>query len=120
MMTMRLLPIVLAATVVAGSSFVAAQGIGGLVKDTGLVDADFAMMEEAAATLYRDQPGEVGSTATWQNPDTGAKGTVELTSFDGRCVGLRHLFKPSAQAKTDGFSSRRCRNAAGDWVLSLE
>jgi hypothetical protein len=72
-------------------------------------------MEETAATLYREEPRDVGSKAPWLNPDTGAQGTVELTSLDGRCAGLRHLFKPSAQAKTDGFSSRRCRNEAGDW-----
>ena len=117
---MRLRAIVLAVVFAAGSSVVVAQGIGRLVKDTGLVDADFAQLEAAAATLYRKEPPEVGSKAAWQNPETGAQGTVELTCFDGRCAGLRHLFKPSAQAKTDGFSSRRCRNDAGDWVLSLE
>ncbi len=66
---MRLLPVVLTVTVAVGSSFVAAQEIGGLLNGTGLVDADFALTEEAAATLYRDQPGEVGSTAPWRNPE---------------------------------------------------
>jgi hypothetical protein len=72
MMTMRHEAILIAVCISAGSSVVAAQGIGGLVKDTGLVDADFALMETAAATLYREEPREVGSTAPWQNPETGA------------------------------------------------
>jgi hypothetical protein len=120
MMTMKLWAGMFAIVISVGTSFVAAQGIGRLYTGFGLGNADFALMEEAAATLYRDEPREVGSKASWKNPETGAHGTVELTSSDGHCVELRHLFKASAQAKTDGLSSRRCRNAAGDWVLSLE
>lgn len=117
---MKIFAIVFVLIVATGSTSVAAQGIGRLVKDTGLVDADFNLMGDAAATLYADEPREVGSTADWQNPETGASGTVELTSFDGRCVGLRHRFKESPQARTDQFSTRRCRNDAGKWMLSLE
>jgi surface antigen len=120
MMTMKLWPCLLAIGIAAGSSFVAAQGMGSLLKGLGLGNADYALMEEAGATLYRHEPPEVGSKASWKNPETGAHGTVELTSVEGRCVGLRHLFKLSAQAKTDTVSSRRCRNDAGKWVLSLE
>jgi hypothetical protein len=117
---MKLWPCLLAIALSAGTYSVAAQGMGSLYKGLGLENADFALMEEAAATLYRVEPPEVGSKASWENPETGAHGTVELTSSDGRCVELRHLFKASAQDETDGVSSRRCRNDAGDWVLSLE
>lgn len=112
--------ILLAIAVAVGASSVAAQGLGRLLKDTGLVNADFAMMKEAAATLYENEPREVGSAASWENPETGASGTVELTHVDGRCVDLRHVFKASPQARTDGIRSRRCRNEAGDWTLNLD
>lgn len=74
-------------------------------------------MQGAAAELYTAEDPQVGSETIWQNPDSGAYGTVELTAFDGRCAELRHLF--AARGRTPSvFVSRRCKNDQGEWKLS--
>lgn len=98
---------------------VQAQGLGGLVADTGLKSSDHAMMREAGARLYTVESPAVGATEDWSNEETGARGRVELTGFDGECAELHHVFQVRNRA-TDQFRSRRCRTPEGAWQIAPE
>ncbi|MEO1776749.1 MAG: hypothetical protein AAFS07_17555 [Pseudomonadota bacterium] len=96
------------------------QGLGGVLEQTGLEKEDRALMTAAAASLYTAEAPAIGDETIWKNQATGAHGTVEITAFDGSCVGLRHLFMARGRTEADRFDSRRCKDESGDWKLALE
>ena len=97
----------------------AAQGtFSRSLEELGLSKGDYRLLREAAATLYEAEALEVGNTTTWSNRDTGSRGTVEVTAFDGRCVSLTHVFQSGTSRSAHKHDSRRCKAADGRWLLS--
>jgi surface antigen len=107
-----------AVCIAANSSHVSAQGLRGVIKETNLTDEDISLMKAAAAELYAVEDPKVGAETIWQNPDSGAHGTVELTAFDGQCAELRHLFAARGR-QPEAVVSRRCNNDQGEWKLEF-
>ena len=88
-------------------------------REAAMTPEDIEMAKNAAATLYTKSGVKVGETATWQNTDSGAEGTVEILEVEaqGPCVTFRHLAKTKTEPKIR-YYSRRCKDAGGKWVLS--
>jgi hypothetical protein len=84
----------------------------------GLNNDDFAMAAEAAKGLYTSDNVQPGAHATWHNPETGARGEVEILESDGRCVMIKHLFRSGEQEPVRRVDVRRCRDADGSWKIS--
>jgi hypothetical protein len=97
-----------------------AQGMLNTVRQLGLTNEDFRIASAEAATLYEAGTVEVGAESVWQNPSTGAHGKVEITSFDGRCVGIEHVFRSGRTRQVHRVQARRCRGDDGVWRLSSE
>jgi hypothetical protein len=103
----------------AAAAAVRAQGLGGLVADTGLESSDHAI-------CARRGPGSTPSGSPWSaRPGTGptgragARGRVELAGLDGVRADLDHAFRVRDRA-TDQFRSRRCRTPEGVWQIAPE
>ncbi len=107
-----------------GSTRIAGAAIGALLgaaigSEIGrrLDERDRMMYAEAAAAAAM-QP--VGTTSTWQNPQSGNRGTVTPTSAvykvgDGRdCRNFNETITLS-DGKSETIKGRRCKNADGSW-----
>ena len=95
--------------------------LGSILDDTGLTPADIEMATAAAETLYARSGVKPGDSGSWENPETGAKGVVEVTGVDGAasCVSFRHLAEP-ASYPVRKFDMKRCKDAQNIWVLVPE
>lgn len=77
-------------------------------------------MMYAQATAYAAERQPVGQPATWQNPQSGNRGTVTPTSQayrggDGRqCRNFSETITLK-DGKTETINGRRCKNADGSW-----
>ena len=84
----------------------------------GLNNEDFEMAAEAAKGLYTSGTVQTGARTTWQNPETGARGEVEILESDGRCVLIKHLFRSGEHEIVRRVDVRRCRDADGAWKIA--
>lgn len=94
----------------------AAQGLGGLLRDTGLKTEDYDMMRAAAAELYTAESPAIGDETIWKNTETGSFGTVEITALDDTCANVRHLARAGNSRTTVPFEARWCKGADGTWT----
>ncbi|MGE4328121.1 MAG: hypothetical protein AB7E21_18735 [Pseudodonghicola sp.] len=78
-----------------------ALSLSAMLAKTGLSPEDFKVMNEATDK-------RPGLTVDWQNPASGASGTVQLTGVEGSCMKLTHLARLAGQQKDIGFRSLRC------------
>ena len=88
------------------------------VDQLGLTNEDVRIAGAEAGKLYEAGTVEVGAESVWQNPDTGAHGKVEITAFDGRCVGIEHVFRSGRTKQVHRVNARRCKGEDGVWRLA--
>lgn len=105
------------ALAVAGAS--ASHGANFLrtVDQLGLTNDDVRIAGDEAGKLYEAGAVEVGAESVWQNPETGSHGKVEITDFDGRCVGIEHVFRSGRTKQVHRVNARRCKGEDGVWRL---
>ena len=110
--------IVLVATFALGASAAHAQRMLELIDDLGITGDDYRTMQEEARQLYTAESPQAGDERDWTNPETGTRGTVELTAFDGTCATIAHSIKSGETHEVHRFTMRRCRNPDGRWLVS--
>ena len=89
-----------------------------VVDQLGLTNEDVQIASAEAAKLYEAGTVEVGAESVWQNPETKSHGKVEITAFDGRCVGIEHLFRSGRTKQVHKAEARRCKGDDGVWRLA--
>jgi hypothetical protein len=105
------------------SILAATQGqaqFAGMFRDTGLSGEDAERAGRTAATLYQGRTPRAGDEAVWKSDRTTSEGSVRVIEVDDQnnCIVLAHRFRASASARYQTLRFRRCRDAAGNWVLS--
>lgn len=98
----------------------AAAQIARSIEAQGVSREDTRLLLDTAATLWESGNPEVGDSADWANPETGASGTVEVTEYDGRCVTVLHEIMPGNDAAPIEETGRRCRAEDGRWLIPAE
>ncbi len=109
------LALVLAA---AAASPVGAIGLLDELGRIGLNNEDFNLVAEAAKRLYTAEDVKAGAHTTWENPNTGAHGEVDILEVEGRCVLIKHLLQSGKQGQVRRIDVRRCRGDDGVWRIS--
>ena len=92
--------------------------IGDSLNDIGLTRDDYQLLAQEAASLYMAASPQVGDKGEWANQETKSHGTVTISEVEENCVSLAHLFRVGSTKKVYEFSSRRCRNEDGEWLLA--
>ena len=86
-----------------------------------LSDKDFELIEQAAKPLFEDTSLDTGATATWDNAQSGNRGTVTFThrfTYKGfPCKGLKHVIFFKKRQRTFDFKTRRCQVESGAWKI---
>jgi hypothetical protein len=92
----------------------------GMFQDTGLSGEDADLAGRTAATLYQGRMPRTGDEAAWKSDRTTSEGSVRVIEVDEQnaCIVLAHRIRASASARYQTLRFRRCRDAAGNWVLS--
>ena len=86
-----------------------------MLSKSGLTQADILLMSEKAAILYSRPNVSVGDKISWENTDSSARGTVEISQREGDCIIIRHVFETSASSAPMPMRFRRCKAADGSW-----
>jgi surface antigen len=90
-----------------------------------LTNDDFQIMSDAASSLLGREKLTPGATEAWQNPKSGASGTVEAgRRFKYRSYGCYALHYTVMPGGADGLATRRsvlnwCKTSAGWRIVSL-
>lgn len=84
---------------------------------TGLTQQDLNAMVRAGGTLYADSNARPGDDTIWSNPETGAHGSVEISTVSDDCVGLIYKFSTRRQPRIHTVQTRRCLED-GKWRLA--
>lgn len=84
---------------------------------TGLTQQDLNLMVRTGGELYANRSAQPGDDTIWSNPETGAYGSVELTSVSGNCVGLNYKFRTRRQSQVQIVQTQRCLTN-GRWILA--
>ena len=105
------------ALAIAGASAGHGANFLSTVDQLGLTNDDVRIASAEAGKLYEAGTVEVGAESVWQNPETGSHGKVEITSFDGRCVGIEHVFRSGRTKQVHKVDARRCKGEDGVWRL---
>ncbi len=86
-----------------------------------LDEGDAALLEAAAARLYKADDVAEGTVVMWQNPATGNKGTVTLIlnhEHNGLpCRRLQHDIGLKGVRDPYRFTVDRCRTSDGEWKI---
>jgi hypothetical protein len=104
--------------VITGASASPAASFLDVVDQLGLTNDDVRIASAEAAKLYEAGTVEIGAESVWQNSETGSHGKVEITAFDGRCVGIEHLFRSGRTEQVHRVEARRCKGEDGVWRLA--
>jgi hypothetical protein len=102
------------------SGLAASAQFADIFRPTGLTGQDIELARQAAQRFFDGRTPQLGDTAEWQNPSSGASGTARIVQVnsEGTCVVLRHRFKPNPDAAEGEVSLKRCRSGEGTWDLS--
>lgn len=84
---------------------------------TGLTQQDLNAMVRAGGMLYADSNARPGDDTIWSNPETGAHGSVEVSTVSGNCVGLSYKFMTRRKPQIQTIQTRRCLDN-GQWRLA--
>ncbi len=95
-----------------------ARSLADTFRRTGLSQQDIALVTTTANKLYRTGTPQVGRSAEWSNPQSGAHGTVRLASFRDNCAVLDHSVITTRRPEPQEFSFRHCKAADGSWTLT--
>lgn len=86
-----------------------------------LDESDLELVQAAAEKLYLSDGVAVGAVEQWSNPETGSRGTVELTRiFEYKslpCRRLQHDIDLKRYKDPYRFTLDRCRVADGAWKI---
>lgn len=88
------------------------------LNNTGIPPEAMSAMQAAGATLLHEDGAQRGASAEWEDRPSRSSGTVEITSVSGNCAVLTHEVMLRNADAPRVMSTQRCRNAAGDWLLS--
>jgi len=80
-----------------------ALSLSAMLAKTGLTPEDFKVMNEATRQIDEATDKRPGMTVDWQNPASGASGTVQLTGVEGNCMKLTHLARLAGQREGHRF-----------------
>lgn len=92
---------------------VLAKSLAKIIADSGLTPADFDLMWATEATLYKTAHPTPGKTASWENPQSGAKGSVTLDKMQSNCAYLRHVVVAKDRNTPLDLHNRMCRSSDG-------
>lgn len=95
-----------------------AKPLSRIIAEMGLSPADFQVLDAASKTLLSGGTPAVGAQQSWDNPETGSKGTVRVQEVRGNCVQLQHSVQPGGADAPRQIRTRRCRDAGGNWLLT--
>jgi hypothetical protein len=87
------------------------------IENTGLTQEDINMMVRSGGGLYADGNAKPGDDTIWSNPETGAHGSVEVSTVSGNCVGLSYKFMTRRKPQIHTVQTRRCLDN-GQWRLA--
>lgn len=89
-----------------------------ILRQTNLTPGDIELANGAAQVLFDRSSAAPGQRNSWQNPDTGAQGTVEVVRVEqgGNCISVRHVTQPKDKPQRV-FTMRRCKGD-GVWMLA--
>lgn len=110
-----------ALAVVIAAAVASPSGAIGLLEELGRIglnNDDFGLASEAAERLYTAADVKPGARTTWQNPETGAQGEIEILEVEGRCVLIKHLLQSAEQEQVRRIDVKRCRGDDGVWRIS--
>lgn len=86
-----------------------------------LTEKDLETIGAAAVPLYTIANPELGSSATWSNPESGNFGTIELVDiYEWRkmpCRRLHHLMRVKGWKDTLNLTIERCQVSSGEWKI---
>lgn len=89
-----------------------------ILRETNLTQDDMKLANGAAQSLFEKSGVARGQQASWQNPESGATGVVEVLDLEqgGKCITVRHVTQPQDKPQRQ-FKMRRCKD--GDiWTLA--
>jgi surface antigen len=85
---------------------------------SGFTPKDLDLMSATAAKLYTPSVKEVGSTLSWSNPDSGARGSVKLAAVQDNCIYLHHFVYAKGRTSPAELRPRMCKSTDGRWLLA--
>ncbi|MBJ6371325.1 hypothetical protein [Sedimentitalea arenosa] len=94
-----------------------AKPLSKIVAQAGLSPEDFKIMSATEDALIAPAP-KAGRNATWDNPESGSKGIVEVTSVRDGCAYIRHVFHPKGRDASEELKFRKCKASDGVWRLT--
>ncbi|MEO1194048.1 MAG: RT0821/Lpp0805 family surface protein [Pseudomonadota bacterium] len=84
-----------------------------------LKEKDIQLITQATAPFYADPPPANGTTASWDNPETGNRGTATLVSAAPHqglpCRKIQHEIHVKNVDTVFTFVNDRCQVADGEW-----
>ncbi len=95
-----------------------AKPLSKLLADSGLSPQDFDMLLAKEKELYIPKVRKTGTTLSWSNPATGARGDVKLASVRGNCVVIAHSIYPRDVVEPILLEPKMCKSADGRWLLA--
>lgn len=87
------------------------------IERSGMTQQDLNIMVQTGSTLYADGRARPGDETIWSNAETGAFGSIEVTSVSGNCVRLAYKFKTRRHDRVQAVTTRRCLQE-GRWILA--
>ncbi|WP_037311988.1 hypothetical protein [Ruegeria halocynthiae] len=109
---------VVAAALLGLAAVTQAKPLSRIIAETGLSPADFNIVAATADAMLAGGTPQVGTESTWHSDETGSKGTIRVGEVRDNCVQLQHFIQPAGADETREIRTRRCRDAAGNWVLT--
>ncbi len=101
-----------------GAHVASAKSLSRIISEIGLTPDDYKVMQATVDQLFANGIPSVGRQLSWNNPDSGSKGTVKLRARQGSCVYLQHFVFPKAATQSREIRTRWCQDANGTWLLT--
>lgn len=116
-MTARI-SLVLAALSILAAGAVQAKPLSRIIAEMGLTPQDFEIVSATSNAILTGGTPSVGQERAWTNDATGSTGTVRVGAVQGDCVTLQHSVQPGGAEQSRQVSTRRCKDANGNWLLA--
>ena len=101
-----------------GAQSVQAKPLSRIIREIGLTPDDYEVMQTTVDQLFANGVPSVGRQLSWNNPDSGSKGTVKLRARRDSCVYLQHFVFPQGAPQSREIRTRWCQDANGTWLLT--
>lgn len=117
-MKAQFLPVIAACGALLMTGSADAKSLSRIIAEMGLSPADFEVVSETSNALLNNGTPSVGQERSWQNDETGSKGTIRVQNVQGNCVGLQHVIQPEGSDQSREIRTRRCNDGNGNWILT--